>query len=51
MQLGLNSESVSIPQIARCYLSMLCVETLGSSVTILQSLLLLRVYVLQRQAV
>jgi len=51
LQLVLNSESVSVPQIARCYLSILFVETLGSLVTILLSLLLLRVYVLQRRAV
>jgi len=47
----LSSESVSVPQIDRCYLSILFVETLGSLVTILLSLLLLCVYVLQRRAV
>ena len=51
VQLVLDSESVSVPQIARCYLSILFVETLGGLVTILLSHLLLRVYVLQRRAV
>ena len=51
LQLVLNSDSVSVTQIARCYLSILFVETLGSLVTILLPLLLLRVYVLQRRAV
>ena len=51
LQLVLNNESVSVPQIARCYLCILFVETLGSLVPILLSLLLLRVYVLQRRAV
>jgi len=50
LQFVLNSESVSVPQIARCYLSILFVETLGTLVTILLSLLLPRVYVLQRRA-
>jgi len=49
LQLVLHSESMSVPQITHCYLSILFVETLGSLVTILLYLLLLRIYVLQRR--